>query len=326
MSGEPVTQLKPAARANDDTRTAPLALSRDPLELLAAESRRFADVVESISRRSDVRALRARLLLVLLSLRCPVRSHPRRSWYVKGAVARVGIEGLRRVWRTTYGHQAPCARTLRAHLGALERALLIIRSPGDWVELGDFGRRDGWRPRQADTIHLLEDEDAALWWRAEGLALLDEHPRARTNPDSWRLVVGSWRGRKPSRQLMLFEPAANLERTPMDEYPEGLPDRVGEDRHKKLRLALGRMAADGEPLATMGALMAMGIKPDARSQWDLAADPERLEGAAALLLRALERGDSIRNPTGWILRAFRHTRRVELIAARDWMRRRGPTP
>jgi len=66
------------------------------LEDLFGRSVRLATVVQATSRRRDVREIRSKIVLLLLALRCPMFGTPAKPWYVKGAVARRGLEGLLR--------------------------------------------------------------------------------------------------------------------------------------------------------------------------------------------------------------------------------------
>jgi hypothetical protein len=312
-----MNQTRPTGHATRDAATQAL-LPLDPLEALAGRSRRLADLVESVSRRRDVRALRARLLVLLLELRCPVRGRPRRPWYVPGAVARLGVEGARRAWRGYYGEEPPCARTLRAHLGVLERVLAVVRQPGDWVELD---RPEGeWRPRHADTLHVLEDEEAAAAWAANGAEVVRRHPECRTNPDAWRRRVGAWRRRPRGVQLELFEGGR----------AEGLPDRVGERREQGEALAasvgLQERAGARDALDLLRVAQEAGVVVQGRPGFEVAQDRSRLAGSLALLARAMLRGDVIRSPAAWLVRAFRHAVRTELDAARVWAAGYGSGP
>lgn len=287
----------------------------DPLELLAGRSRRLADLVESISRRKDVRDLRARLLVLLLELRCPARGRPLRRWYVPGAVARLSLEAMRRAWRGFYGLEAPCARTLRSHLGVLERCLALVRQPGEWVEQTEYHPNE-WRPRYADTLHLLEDDEAMERWRLAAPALA-KHPEAKTNPDAWRRHVGAWRTRERSRQLELPLAAAEA-------HPEGLPDRVWDAERKGRGEALARAVGavadkpDHDALDVLRVLVAHRVTFQPRSMLELAADRPRLLGSAALLAFALVRGDAVRSAPAWLLRAHRLAKRDELERAVRW--------
>lgn len=302
---------RPAGACLDRTREGVPLLTRalpfDALEALAGRSRRLADLVESISRRADVRSLRARLLLLLLELRCPPRVRPRRPWYVPGAVARLGVEGLRRAWRAFYGEEPPCPRTVRAHLGLLERCRALVRSPGDWAAEPGEGR---YRPRHADTLHVLEDEASVELWEGRGAPALRAHPEARANPDAWRKHVGSWRRPGRAAQLELFGQGT----------PVGVPDQVGRGKAAGASLARALDAlGPGTAVEALDALRVLGEHGACirgRPTWELAADRRRLLGAGWLLALALARGDSIRNRAAWLVRAHRHADRTELDQAR----------
>jgi len=325
-----------------DSQRLPQAPARSALDELAERSPRLACAVEAASRRRDCRELRSRLLLLLLALACPPRGEPRRSWYVPGAVARLGAEGLERAWRGFYGGGAPSLRTIRKHLGELEGACALVRRPGDWMPRARDPEHPERRPRYPQTFELLEQDRDAEWWAREGRHMLAAHPEARANPDAWRRLFRGWRER-----------AARLEREPMLPFEEGLldvPPQVRADPSSSGSLrqaagfaadsggpessanqtghkasspvrgrsapsaeqlerarAIGRAAMEREPLRCLALLRAAGA--DVRgsgAQLELARCPERLAAAARLLARALERGDVVRNRAGWILRAVRH--------------------
>lgn len=294
-------------------RVPPPPLPFSPLDLLAARSRRLADLVEAVSRRRDVRELRARLLVLLLELRCPHSGRPKRSWYVPGAVCRMGVEAIRRAWRGYHRTEPPCARTIRAHLGLLEQVRAVVRQPGDWVGLRTEPREGGWRPRHADTIHVLEDEESLEAWVRNGAEVLRSHPEARRNPDAWARLLSGWRRRRPARQLGLFD----------DLPPEGLQDRVGEGRADGRALASDLAALPEErrrdALQLLLVARAHGVEARGRPTWALAADRSRLEGGLCLLARALVRGDCVRNRAAWLVRAHRLAPAAELEQARLWV-------
>lgn len=184
----------------------------DPFEALEAKSRRLACVVEASSRRRDVRRFRSQLLLLLLAVSCPPHARPRRRWYVPGATARIGAAGLRRAWRGYHGQDPPTLRTFRSHLSALEQALAIIRSPGDWLPILRDPDHPERRPRYAETIHVLESDSAALWWAGEGRELLAANPGTRCNPDKWAAVFRGWRARSRFCQAHLpLSPPGGME-------------------------------------------------------------------------------------------------------------------
>lgn len=311
------------------TRPRGALLPFEPLEVLAARSPRLANLVESISRRRDVRDLRARLLVLLLELRCPPSAHrPRRSWYVRGAVARLGLEALRRAWRSLHSAEAPSSRTLRTHLGVLERVMAVVRQPGEYLASSRARGLEGaegqaFRPRHADTLHVLEDERAADWWARNGAPALARAPAARRCALRWRKLFGlDWRSQVGApEQRTLFE-RQDLERVPTGPR-EGLPDRPGCPPAEAERVREEISAAGGEPLALLLALARAGARVLGRPSFELAGDPARLRGAAGLFARALLRGDVLRNRAAWLVRAFRHAPRAELSIAAAWLGRAG---
>jgi len=160
---------------------------------LALRNRHLAHVVQAISRRRDVRELRAAILLALLERRCPPSRSPARAWYVPGAVARYGARGLIGSWAHRWGETPPALRTIRAHLGELERACAIVQAPGDHMPTRRDPDHPERRPRYCDTIHVLESDEAAQWWADVGHPRIDRAPRARYSPATWRALVGGWR-------------------------------------------------------------------------------------------------------------------------------------
>lgn len=285
----------------------------DPVGDLAAESPRLANVVEATSRKRDVRSRRAKILLLLLALACPVNAAPARAWYVPGAVARVGAEGLLRAWQSFFHEPAPSLRSMRSHLGELERSLAIVASPGDWMPVARDPEHPERRPRYPQTFHLLVSDEAAEWWEREGLELAQRHPESRQNPDAWRRLFRSWRER-----------AARVAREPMLPFVEqetmegGKPagpkvsGRVEDPARQRMAAAdIARAASDHQedPLALLSALRAAGVSiSGSKVAASLAREPRRLVAAARMLARALERGDRVRNRAGWLVRMFRAVR------------------
>lgn len=292
--------------------------SIEPCEGLSAVDRlarvapRLANVVEATSRKRDVRDRRAKLLLLLLQLACPTTGNPRRRWYVPGAVARVGAEGIIRAWRGFHGEEAPTLRTIRTHLGELEAALAIVASPGDWMPVARSSEHPERRPRYPNTYHLLTSDAAAEWWEREGLAIAAARPATRSNPDEWRKSFARWRER-----------AARMQREPMLPFdpPAGVPAAKGagaasrrvagrvEDpaaqREQARRLERAAVAHVAQPLALLIAARDAGVHVQGtKAQLALVRDPRRFAGAVMLLARALARGDRVRNRAGWLMRAF----------------------
>jgi len=280
------------------------------LDELASSSHRLANVVSATSRRRDVRDVRANILTLLLRLAVPIAGTPRKAWYVAGGVARLGAEGIRRAWRGFYGGEPPSLRSMRSHLGELERGLALIRAPGDWMPVKRDPDHPEHRPRYPSTFLLLESDEDAEWWAREGLALLDRHPEVRANPDQWRRLFGRWRER-----------AARLAREPLLPFEEPLPSHAnvarpaprvhGRAEPTEAAVTLARSisgaaaATDRGPLELLLRMRELGV--DVRGlavQRRLLVDPDRLFGAARLLARALARGDVVRNRAGWLVRAF----------------------
>lgn len=273
----------------------------DELERLAQLSPRLALLVQTSSSRSDVRVMRARLLRLLLGIACPEDVAPRRSWYVPGAVARFGLWALRQVWEHTHG-VAPCERTLRRHLAALEDCLAIVRQPGDRIP---SLRRPGKAPRYPDTLHLLTDERDARWWERVGGEVLRRHPGARVSPERWEALFGQWRARARSRQLELFH---------VPRAPIAMPgcEPVPTERAAAQAAAQGiAQALRGRSLDLLVALSKAGVHAPPSAQAELLRSPERTRRAAALFALALGRGDLIRSGWGWVRAAMRGTSREE---------------
>lgn len=279
----------------------------DRLADLAAEAPRLANVVEATSRKRDVRDRRAKILLLLLALACPAHAEPARPWYVPGAVARVGAEGLMRAWQGFFHEPAPALRTMRAHLAHLEASLAIVASPGDWLPVARDPEHPEHRPRYPNTYHLLVNDEAALWWEREGLELARQHPEARHNPDAWRKLFRGWRARaaRVAREPMLpFTDPQSLE-VGNRERPGRVPD-AGVQRRQAAVLEQAARELAGDPLALLAALRREGVHVAGKALGNLARDPRRLAAAAVELARALRRGDRVRNRAGWLVRAFQY--------------------
>lgn len=294
-------------RLSDNIRAASSSLGE-----LSRRSVLLAGLVEAASRRRDVRELRAQIVLLLLKLRCPLGARPGKSWYVPGAVARLGAEGLLRAWEGFFGEEPPCLRSMRSHLGALEQSGILRRSPGDWMVWRDPAHPER-RPRWPDTLHVLDGEDASEFWAGPGQKLLDLYPAAKSSPDVWRRLFGNWR--TAGAQLVLdFEAqgavAAPRARANAEEVPEQ------RERGIKLARALKR---SHEPLAVLTALSECGVDLRGGAGFRAAGAPRRLRGAAAVLARALMRGDRIRNLSGWLWRVFEDGEPAELAAACAWI-------
>ncbi len=302
---------------------------------LEYRSLRLAQVVEAISRRRDVREIRARIVLMLLDLACPLGARPRRSWYVPGAAARVGHEGIRSRWFATWGEEPPTKRTIQRHLGELERAGVLVRAPGDWVPALVVPDQPGQRSRYRDTIHLLESDEVAEWWATVGARLRELHPDTRCNPTRWREVFGDWRARAAAGgdpwQPGLFDDPAEISKRGIGGTPPSVnfpvqgaessagaaPTEISDRRGAAERLAEvvhRRRLEAGELLVALD-LVGARVRGGVRLQ--LQRDLGRLRGAAALLAVALRRGDRVRNPAGWVVRAWQRATPEELERALD---------
>lgn len=290
----------------------------DPLIELEERSWRLACVVRAVSRRRDARRRRARILLALLAMRPPPGARGWQRWYVPGAVARLGADGLRRVWHRLFGEEPPSERAMRLHLKALEQARAIVRSPGDWMP---GVTREGRPLRWPDTFHLLETDADADWWARVGHPRAAAHPRAAWDPRSWRRLFASWR--TEARQLELFPDeraplpaaaeaaAAQTLSAPEAARPPDLADRL-------------RAAARAGAAEVLTVMRAAGAPVLGRNGWALAAAPARTCGAAALLARALERGDRVRGLAAWLVAAARRAPGAELAQAAPWVARKLP--
>jgi hypothetical protein len=204
--------------------------------------------------------------------------------------------------------EPPCERRLRSHLGVLEQALAIVRVPGDWLP----GRFDGPRPRYPDTLLVLTSESEVDWWAQIGLPRLDGAAPARLNPTLWRELFGSWRHELHAPALPFPEPGRRGGPTARGEPPPA----------QASALALARAVLEAEDAAgPLAALAAAGARLEGRLAWRLAADPVRARGVAALLARALWRGDGIRSRGSWAAAAATSSSDRELAQAELWARR-----
>lgn len=304
----------------------------DPLEALARRNVRLANLVESISRRRDVRRRRAQILLLLVERVCPVGCRPRRSWYVPGAVARMGPEGIRRVWCDRFGEEPPSERTVRSHLGTLESACAIQRAPGDFLPCRRSLEHPERRPRYPDTIHVLESDQAAAFWADEGEGRLERHPDARVNPHRWAMLFARWRAEAATSPLLEAAPQVPANAPPRlpvrpSEGGKGLdPSERDEDVARGVVALLRR--APSSPFAFVAALRELGVPLRGPVVPALLRDYDRLAGATALLALGLNRsGQRVRNRAGWLVRQFRHASPAELAdALRAVLREKGLPP
>ncbi len=284
-----------------------------PLELLAGRSRHLATVVEATSRRGPVRSRRAQLLLLLLRLRCPTDSRPKHSWYVPGAVARLGAEGIRRAWKGFFGEEPPSLRTVRSYLGLLEQACAIVREPGEPMPWHPDPKHPERRPRYPDTFHVVESERASRWWADVGHQRLDELGERRHLSSCWRAMLGDWRSEVSKTQLELYR----LER--VDELDEISPAERSTELVASLRCARG-------PFDLLAAARAAGAHLGHVASIELAADTSRLAASLAMLAITLQREERgrattrVRSRGRWLLWAFRHATPTEHAAALEALR------
>ncbi len=311
----------PASAAAELSRPSPLT---DPLDQLAARSTRLAGIVEAISRRRDVRQLRARLLLLVVELACPLGSNPRRAWYVPGAVARLGASGLRRSWARRFGGEAPSERTLRTHLATLEASLAIVREPGRHLPRLWSAEAPERRPRWPDTLHLVLSEDEASWWADEGRRILEQHPSVRRCPRAWRELVGDWRARARGAAAEGVQLALPFGEPRLEVGGRRELDPPARRRLLEQGRALAEAALEGGGAFELAsALRGAGVELRGKLQWSLLARPGRLRGAMALLAVALLRGDRVRSPAGWLVRAARAAPETEGAEALSQLARGG---
>lgn len=299
------------AAHNANLESSPPAAAVEPLEELAARHHRFAIVVDASSSRRDAKATRARIVLLLLELRCPLAGTPRKRWYVPGAVARVGWRGLSDRWLKRFGEQAPSERALRGHLAQLESACILQRAPGDYLPVRRELVAAGKRPRYPDTFHILAGEAESEWWADAGERILENHPDAKTNPRRWREVLGDWRNWIGQPGLPFPRGDGSAEAN----VPRGTPCRPTPPTEKQLAARVVAAAGARGPLGVISALHRAGVALEARAASQAARDHARLAGATAMLGAAIARGPKISNPAGWLLRAFRHAKPAELEAA-----------
>ncbi len=288
----------------------------DPFGALEAACPRMANAVLATTRRRDVRRRRAQLLLILLRLACPLACRPTRAWYVRGAVTRMGADGIRRAWSPIWGEEAPSLRTIRSYLGELEAACVLIRAPGDWLPVLRDPEAPERRPRYPDTFHILRTDQEAEWWASAGRLLLERNPNCRRNPDRWRMLFGDWRRRAAEQQLdleFLLDPVRSSTGPGSRGKVSARRQEAQNEASVMIRQALRRPG--WEPLGFLQELSEAGCRISGPNLARLCGEPERLRGAAGMLARALARGDRIRNRAGWLVRVWKHAPRSELAAA-----------
>lgn len=282
---------------------------------LSRRSVLLAGLVESASRRRDVRELRSQIVLLLLSLRCPLSGSPARAWYIPGAVVRLGAEGLLRAWRGYFGEVGPCLRSMRSHLGALEQAGILQRGPGDWLPRRRDPAHPEQRPRWPDTFHVLDGEEASEFWAGAGARLLELYPQARQSPDLWRKLFSGWRAGRVQPVLALEGVAGAAQSPPRAQANE---DELAESKARGM--ALGRALVRAKsPVAVLEAFENAGAGLRGGASFKAAAQWRRAIACGGLLARALARGDRIRNAAGWIWRALEDATPADLAAGSRWL-------
>lgn len=302
---------------------APSLQPRDALDELAAVSRRLADLIAAISRRSDVRATRAKILVLIAARRCPRGARQlRQQWYVRGAAARFGADRIAAEWPGRFGEPAPSIRTIRKHLGDLEQACALARAPGDWMPVVKDPEHPERRPRYPDTLVLLETDREASWWASVGADLRRRNPDTRCNPDRWRMVFGSWRRRVELDEAADVGPlfAWAAQEAASGDSPAA-PPQVRRGAAESAHELAAAVARGDDAFDLQRALAQCGARLGGANSFRAAANPRRLAGAAALLALALGRDDGdprrrIRNRAGWLWRAFRFASEDEIEQAR----------
>ena len=286
----------------------------DPFEYLEARNWRLAKAVEASSRQRRVRRFRSQILLLLLELRCPLGVTPRKRHYVPGAVVRLGIGGIRRLWKARWGEEPMTLRTFQTHVGKLEEACCLVRAPGDWLPCRRDPKHPERRPAHRQTFHLLESDEVAEWWAGPGQQLLEQRPEVQFSIDRWRMVFGNWR--RQAAQWALEEASGSLFDTVEDSAPA--PREISHPKIDALGLErLGEVAHRGTAEASeiVAALDAAGVRVRGPNRLRLQQDLPRLRGAVALLIVALRRGDRIRNAPGWVVRTATRAPVEDLRAA-----------
>lgn len=304
------------------------------IDILAERNHSVAARIEAISRRRDTREKRAKLTLLLLERRAPLIGSLREPWYVRGGVARMGIPDIARAWRARFHEVAPCERTLRSHLSALVRGLVIVKEPGPWLPWAPV--KGAERPRRPDSIHILETDELAEWWAEVGYPRLQKEPGAALSPRRWARLFSEWREMARHRQLE-FPELRDTEEPEVATTPEPVgapafsftpgtvpilqrrpdPD-VGSSEFWDLAdvVKKGRAATRWEWAVAFRTLVP-GLEGDGRALRDLLTDFPRALGVSALLLRSLAGGRyRIENRLKWALGAFGKGRASDMRAAR----------
>ena len=288
----------------------PEAERLDPFATLDQRSSHLASLLSGEGprrTRRDVLRRRAQILLLLLDMRCPRAARPYVSWYVPGAVARVGASGIVSRWEARWEEEAPSERTIRRHLAALQAVGAIVTSPRDWK----LGSRDpapmGMRDRHRDTIHVLETDEETRWWASQGRARLAQREDAAWNPDAWWMLFREWR-----REAARWADAGELAELTVEQEAEESPCVTSRAKLEPEECAreLKDAAFDDDLTAPelLAACERAGAPVHGKHCWVLASHPGRLRTAMAQLAEKLRRGGRLDNPSGWLVRTWKGLR------------------
>jgi hypothetical protein len=293
-----VTHSLPGVRAF------PEAIRTEPLLILEHKIARLSSVVRQLSPRRDACRTRAQILLSVLRLRCPFHGTPASSWYVPGAVARLGARGLHRSWPALWLEPAPAVKTFKRHLRSLVDSCCLLVSPGDWLPSRSALQVDFW-PRYPDTIHIVDTDEQAEWLAGPARFLELQFPKARTNPTVWWERFSRWRSCPPV-QTLLFAPSTESLRPAADDrriQPSG-SSVVAASALERLVRNFRRLDQHQVEVS----LLEAGVHLTGPNRRLLFGDPLRLMGAVAILAQALRRASPPRARAGFLVYAFRRAR------------------
>lgn len=258
---------------------------------------------------------------MLLMFKCPEGVEPKRAWYVPGAVARVGADGLASSWLAYWDEDPPSMRTIREHLRKLQDAGTLVAAPGAWLPVLRHPEHPERRPRYPDTFHILESDSDAEWWAEVGVFQMAEEPSSRFNPDLWARLFSTWRSqsrRRAKAPVSLFPPAqlaaAAAQRGPIEhELDQVVPatEHIIADA-ETLEAAVVHAKEPIELLEVMGEI---GGRIRGGLGFRMVSSGERLRGAVALLAQAMRRGRPIHNRAGWLVGVWRDAKAQELVDA-----------
>lgn len=292
----------------------------DPFASLQQRRPRLALAIAATTRRRDTRRRRAQVLLMLLQFKCPLGVTKRRAWYVPGAVARQGADGIESSWVAYWDENPPSMRTIRQHLRCLQDAGTLVAAPGDFLPILRHPEHPEHKPRYPDTFHILETDVEAKWWGEVGMIELANRPKVRHNPEKWAELFGNWRAkaRRHSKNPGILYPenlAADALAGPLDENPAEVSQPLANlvDDAKVLEAAVRDKKA--HPLELLAAVADIGARIRGGLGFRMTSNGPRLRGAVALLAVALRRGKTIHNRAGWLVNAWRTASADELREA-----------